>query len=673
MSSIIGYITHYCSGSKTTQMPQSAVSASSLGRIINAVKGLLFGTWLTQSSGSLPVVKSSQEPVPERPATAQEILNTVTGLSTTLVNQAKDAVTSEDCTAVINTCQDLLTFVNCNFFYPRMKRQEKEKTLAAVSYVNALLQTHAELASKNSEAAQMLLNSMDFSYLELKIILLIVESSNFDPHQLSSKQAKRFLERIMRGFVIAFKGVSNEMKKNVVILASKAELNKDELAGHIEYAVIANEFDLADQLIELNEGVVPNLELKMERAIREESLDLAMWLIEKSGEEVLNRLVKTCIDTNLDHFLIKILNAKQYCMSEQQRELYSTQAHAHGNLSLMKVLNAAAWKESALSRFKEIPKDEVDSKLVQYFLNSNIEDFRVFLDLLMDNQLINRDLRSHISVFANTGGRLIARFPDRKTQQTMYEEYGKSKGYANYEQQQVQYGTERSKVVSQLIEELRRDPSKSLESVYKQLNGNKPWRTLPCITPVERRYAPFKKNAFEKIKQGKTGRFPHVSGSDERLSEAQISFPVKDGQSIKLTSFGSMSNYSQYYPELRGLLIQHTKLLDSENDPKWLEQLGISEDWQELVQMDVDMSDSGSVAEFKRKVAGFYWKGIQLMPTDRGNAQTMLELQNILYQLHGFQPPAPSRAVVLPDCIALCSTYDEFIDLYDSCWDFTAS
>ncbi|MBA3237796.1 MAG: hypothetical protein H0T62_05515 [Parachlamydiaceae bacterium] len=85
--------------------------------------------------------------------------------------------------------------------------------------------------------------------------------------------------------------------------------------------------------------------------------------------------------------------------------------------------------------------------------------------------------------------------------------------------------------------------------------------------------------------------------------------------------------------------------------------------------MKVDSKNPESIKEFNHKVAEFYWKGIQLMPTERGNSQNMLELHYILYKLHDLVPPAISRNAILPDCIALCSTLEEFMKLYNSCWD----
>lgn len=85
--------------------------------------------------------------------------------------------------------------------------------------------------------------------------------------------------------------------------------------------------------------------------------------------------------------------------------------------------------------------------------------------------------------------------------------------------------------------------------------------------------------------------------------------------------------------------------------------------------MKVDLQDPQSIKQFEGKVAEFYWKGVQLMPTVRGNSQTMLELHYMLYKINGLEPPTLSRYTVLPDCIALCSTLDEFKERYDSCWD----
>ncbi|MCB1119745.1 MAG: hypothetical protein KDK65_07280, partial [Chlamydiia bacterium] len=222
-------------------------------------------------------------------------------------------------------------------------------------------------------------------------------------------------------------------------------------------------------------------------------------------------------------------------------------------------------------------------------------------------------------------GCLISRFPEPRNQQEVVMLYGKAG--ISYEQQQYHYGQRRFDIVTQVLSDLQAGTLEpNLKDVYRALAPNAEWRDEPATTPLAERYEPFSRFAIPTLRQG-----------NEQIYEGQAA----------LTSLSSDVDY-------RGVVMHHTKPawpLDA-----WLDQLGLAADFAELATLTVT-----SKHDFQDKVASFYWKGCQLMPTTRGNSQTMLELHYILYALHGFQPPAVDKEVALPDCVALTTTREDFI------------
>jgi hypothetical protein len=566
----------------------------------------------------------------------------------------------------IQECLNKLTLAlnkHCN----KTSLSVNEKSLAAKAVVDTILKLHSTLMAKNPQAAnefmQQFSKNIKISRQEHTIQALL-NSERFDANNVDPKSAKNILDAAMENLVRSFWGVSPRMLSSLKDLAKSSQLDRPTIETHIGTAIAGSEFDLADAVIELNNGKIPNIDSVINRTIEERSLTLAM-LIVKHDQNSLQTLINKCVDGNLEVFLNDIINATGHTLTSEQISQISHQTHVQGNLSFMKALYPNSWKENAAALFKMIPDEAKSDKLTQYFLNSDIADVKEFSTLLRKQGSITEDQFRRASEFQDNGGRLIARFPSPADQKAMHAEYGQK--FANYEQQQLAYGNKRFEVVNQTLAEIRGDKSKSLESVYIQLKGGKPsedpfWRDYGADTPIGERYAKFKSLAHEKLVQGRDGQKPDVLL--RRGNETQITFTTADKKTVELTSFGPAARTASPH-----LSFFHTNPLGSQDDPRWLDQLGISQDWKELITTTVDVKNPDSVKDFQNKVAAFYWKGVQLMPTDRGNSQTMLELHYILYRLHDLQPPAPSREALLPDCIALCSTMGEFVNRYSSCWD----
>ncbi|MCE5318858.1 MAG: hypothetical protein LLG04_16040 [Parachlamydia sp.] len=558
---------------------------------------------------------------------------------------------------------------------------EHEKEQISKALVDTILKAYSGTSKKNPEFMNTLSSNVEkngTAYLTKALLL----NNRFDASQLSSENAAKLLKATMTYCVGNFFGISREMLPVVKTLAEKSQCTPQKMEQHISTAIAFREYDLADRLVELHGSWKPQADKEIKRAIQDQDVALAKLLV-KHDPAALEKLVHQCVSANLESFLGEILKETGNSLTSltwltpDKMTEFSEKAYKNGNLSLMKMLNPDAWQEKAVNlfekEFKELPNEKKSDKLIQFFLNSDIADAKKFSTLLkgrgFDDQL------NQAVDFMDKQGRLIARFPNPLDQQEMHEKYcprdpvTKEKIYPNYEQQQVAYGNGRHKEVAKIVEGLKKDKSQSLESVYfklKKPSENLRGADINSQTAIGGRYAMFKTLAFEKLAQGRDGATNDVKLM--RGNEVQVTFHTEDQKEVKLTAFKPLSKGGE-----TNIAFYHTAppAATPGTPPPWLSQMGISEDWNEILQMNVDKNDAASMQKFTDKVAEFYWKGVQLMPTERGNSQTMLELHNVLYQYHGLTPPAASRNAVLPDCIALCSTLEEFkSERYATCWDF---
>ena len=545
-------------------------------------------------------------------------------------------------------------FKNCI----RGKENGQEKMASANLYVNAVLDALDNNPKIANLCKEQLVNNLDSN-----LSFALINNPRFNITALNEKQANACLKNAL-SLVFNFVSTPPLMHQNICDLIKISNMSGNELEGLIEKSIAVKNLDLAEFMIKLNEGKLPKRESVMDRAIEEQDLDLVEFIVKHEGPRGAQELIKKCVDANLENFLENVLNLTDQHLTEAQSLEFSKQAHAQGNLSLMKSINPE-WKELSISEFKHIPEEAKANKLTQYFLNSNKDDVKELLLLLKNNGLISDQLFNEANEFIENAGKLISRFPNPLHQQEVHLGYGKN--YENYGQQQLEYGRRHLQSVNNVIKQIEMNPSKSLESVYLSLINSKepnPWRMGVGETPILTRYTMFKKLAIEKLDRNYEN--PNVSKPD--LDAFNISFT--GNSPFKLTTIAATDK--DYEPALRfyhSKPIFDTSVPKAERTPHWLDQIGISTDWNNLVNAKVDTQDPESVKQFESKVAEFYWKGVQLMPTVRGNSQTMLELHYILYKLKGLEPPTLSRYTVLPDCIALCSTLDEFKTRYDSCWD----
>ncbi|MBA3238456.1 MAG: hypothetical protein H0T62_08955 [Parachlamydiaceae bacterium] len=454
-------------------------------------------------------------------------------------------------------------------------KPEKEALIAADLYVNTILDIAIDKPQIANICMQHFANprlniDVACALININVACALLNNPRFQVSSLDTDQAKIILKKGME-IVEQFRNVSPTMQENLCELTKLAKVNKQELEAIIEKSIVVSKLDFADSLIEINDGKLPNKESVIDRALQERNLDLAVFVLKHEGNTAIQELIKKCIDGNLENFLEDILIVLGETLSNDQVSQFNKQAHDQGNLSLMKAMSPD-WKELVKTEFQEIPEKLKADKLTQYFLNSNIKETYELTQFLHEKGLISNEQLSAATNFNDTAGRLIARFPSPSDQNEMHREYGQK--YPNYEQQQIGYGVSRLEVVNQTIAEIKNDSSKSLESIYLKLNGDKPWRMGVTSTPLLSRYAMFKNLAINKLNQGNENSSPNII-KDLSKNSVNISYTSPDGEFFKLTTLAPMMGYDEAALSFRhsAPIFKKSDTGQILDDPQWLDQL----------------------------------------------------------------------------------------------------
>lgn len=360
--------------------------------------------------------------------------------------------------------------------------------------------------------------------------------------------------------------------------------------------------------------------------------ELVSFLLTHFSEDeyVVSELITLGVENGLDYILEEMLSHPQ--IPKDQIELKVKIDKNLYNLSIVKLLRPNDWVQ-VITDFGRINEET----LFLYLLNSKEDDFYELVDALEKNQ-VEQGVVENAKYFAETGLKVIARFSGIHDQEEVKLSYGEN--YQTYQEQQRTYGLNRFNQVMKVKNLLKDNPKMSLDEVFNALNGNAERREFEGITNIGGRY----------------NRFLH-------LASRSIQSGNYDDQNP--TNIYHIENGNAFTP--KGVSWFHNYPVDN-LDP--LTGLGIDEDFNNLLNMQVDPENQDSIDGFKKMVAQFYWKGIQMMPTVRGSSQTMLELHQLLHWMHGLTPPNPSRKWVLPDCVALCIKQDVFVnEYYPLCWE----
>ncbi len=353
----------------------------------------------------------------------------------------------------------LQTFARNIYRSNKGKEDVKDQMIAIEIYVNTVL----DVMDNNPQMANLIMEHLLSRFLvDDNAILALLSNPRFNIYELNEQQANTVLQAGV-GLVSSFINVPHDMHENICKLVKLTKTTGKDLEDIIEKSITALNVDLAESLIEINDGKLPNIEKVMARAIEEQDLNIVGLIVKFSDRNGKNELIKKCVNANLEKFLEDILPIMDQKLTESQISDFSKQAHSQGNLSLMKNINPK-WKEFALSEFKNIPEELKPNKLTEYFLNSNKNEVNELTLLLKSNGLISDTLLNEANKFNSAAGKLISRFPNPMHQQEVFQAYGKN--YENYEQQQQGYGEKHLQLVNKVIEELKLDPSKTLESAY---------------------------------------------------------------------------------------------------------------------------------------------------------------------------------------------------------------
>lgn len=385
---------------------------------------------------------------------------------------------------------------------------------------------------------------------------------------------------------------------------------------------------------------------------------------ESSREKVKTDLIKRCVDDNLMHMILPIIDLyspehlKELEIKEV-RDAYAQRAYNHGNLSFIHSVFDKEWLSKSTEFFSEMLRSSVLLApairviFMKFFLNSKSNDVREFLLHLKENPIVfpvKPLLIEKFLKFMDGPGKLIARFPSKQAQNRMVELYGRGESYI---EQQTLFANTHYDKVSSFLGKLRENPKISFREAYQGLSNVNKWRSLPSLTPLKARYSIFRPMAVKQL-QAVESSPPLRTNQDKSIPSSLLRSASADKVEGPVTTICHKPVY--------GLSFYHGEFGE--------DLLGIDEDWSELVETKFDPTDPVALEDFRRKIATFYWKGCNLMLTPRGNSQTMLELFNILYSLHGLSPPTPSSTSVLPDCVALCCDLPTFVNQeFFRCWD----
>lgn len=537
--------------------------------------------------------------------------------------------------------------------HPNLAKECANSVARDLNKVGSLIDIDVLLKNPDSHV---MLSSLDFvSACDLLSCSEVNIKNLFPSNEASRESIKIILEKLLKE-----------------ILSSNEELfNKRQLInvlGGLNGAMYAYDTDLAtifiQELQKFNETAPKKLKkfIKLEDIVssvdvekyRDISHIKVLVSVSDDPQARIYELLNAAIKANNESLVSAIIEEYELDISNK-RETYLNKAFDQGNLTLMRMLSPDQWKDRVIAEFETLVDDKtkVTDKLQDFFLNSNLGDLKELTNQLGDRYPSTQVEIDQVLEYASTGGTLIARFPSPDEQHYALGTYGIKSGFRTYRTQQFTYGARRFEKVSEVLQLLRENPDLSLSEVYQKLNGGKDWRDRDARTGMGEVYSRFVPLILPYFK------------AEEVSSEG---FQVSSSGILHFTEGEEKEN-------LVGFRRDSPNFIDwTHPDPKkgvhWLERIGISEDYTNLVNAKVDLDNPGEVNAYKKQLAEFYWKGVQLMPTMRGNSQTMLELHQMMLMLKGIQPSPPSREWVLPDCVALCKTKQEFIEkFYGQCWD----
>ncbi len=357
---------------------------------------------------------------------------------------------------------------------------------------------------------------------------------------------------------------------------------------------------------------------------------------------------------NQDAFTLELLDLSGDEERADLRAEISAIALEGNNLGLLSKTDSQ-YVDRFIEKLRENP-EKIEHTLYSMVLNSSYPEAVSFLAGISADPRFGEHVETikGVEAYMQKGGCLIGRFPQPEHQVEMHRTYGSA--HVDYVAQQRAYGGSRHEAARAMADELSASKSSGqplkLSDVYTSLQGGSDrtrWRDEEGVfdTPIAARYRMFTRFAVETLKE--TGS-PIIRYEDPRAHKSE---------QLTCLFLNSGPNVISW---------MHTSGADTEG---WLDRMGMSRDFDSIVKMDIDPNNPADVKRLQQKIARFYWKGAQLAPTERGNAQTMLEMHYILYAIHGIQPPPVSKELSMPDCVALSMPIHKFVgEYYEQCWDF---
>lgn len=348
----------------------------------------------------------------------------------------------------------------------------------------------------------------------------------------------------------------------------------------------------------------------------------------------------------------------------------------NGRITACRIIGGLSSLDQIAEKWLLLEASEIKKALISGFLNSQSLDV---LHILTKMRLMNRQGQDLIKVLDNVehfvrySGTLIVRYPRPFEQHEVF--HGYNTGQSTYEEQQYSWGERCEELYQEFYTKFKASDHSMFET-YKEfakprshLKGYEVWRmgyfnpSVGLVTQFHWRYFMYWHLAIKVYKE----LLSDVAKSEGNLKLVengyQVLFHPDGGKPIALTRIDLQK------PSDKGLFraqMMHTFPNEVKQILPYLSKL-----FDEIKNYPKQLSANGLPPKLKKKIAYFFWLGTHTTITERGNAQYMLMMHRLLYNMHGFHTGPWNPLYVQPDCIALLLPFERFYEMYyDDLFDY---
>lgn len=384
--------------------------------------------------------------------------------------------------------------------------------------------------------------------------------------------------------------------------------------------------------------------------------DFGNTLLHTAVQENALPFVMRLIDRGAQRTVRNILTFTPYELALERKQL-----------SICKCLQGPAYLDEVAAMLLSLSAEEMERWLIAAFLNSMSSDLLELLEALKPQVDIDKSASlEKVESFVRFSGTLIVRYPRKQEQNEVF--FGYNTGQSSYEEMQYAWGLRCEEQYQEFYKEFNLESHKFLGVLNKfakpraHQKGYEEWRMgssfqgTSLATYFHYRYFFFWHRAQKLYKELliDTEKFKNtLQLNDEGY---QVLFALEGQKAISLSTIQITRPRS--LKRFKGRII-HT---DPEEIKKLLPYL--SQLFEEIKNFPLDASATTLSEELKKMIALFFWLGCHMTITERGNAQYMLMMHRLCYNIHGFQMGPWSPLYVQPDCMALITPFEVFFEKY---------